>query len=197
MDLKKLASENKPAVFRTILVFTLILLAAALRLAPHPWNFTPIGAIALFSGATVRHRRMAFLFPVLVMLATDAIIGFNKLSPLIYASFLLSVLIGRLLNQKRNVPRIVGATFLGSMQFFLVTNFGVWAFLGTYPRTAAGLAACYIAGVPLFWNTLTGDAVYTALLFGTFAMAEHLTPSLRVEAEHALSSMPSLDREER
>lgn len=140
---------------------------------------------------------MAFLFPVLVMLATDAIIGFNKLSPLVYASFLLSVLIGRLLNQKRNVPRIAGATFLGSMQFFLITNFGVWAFLGSYPRTAAGLAACYIAGLPLFWNTLAGDAVYTALLFGAFAMAEHLTPSLRVGAEHALSSMPSLDREVR
>src|SRR6202043_1776851 len=71
MNLKKLATENKPAVLRTILIFTLILLAAALRLAPHPWNFTPVGAIAIFAGATVRDRRLAFLFPLLVMFATD------------------------------------------------------------------------------------------------------------------------------
>ena len=136
-------SEKESLLLRTILIFTMILFAAALRLAPHPWNFTPVGAIALFSGAMVRDRRLAFLFPLLVMFATDAIIGFNKLSPLVYASFLLSVLIGHFLNQKRNLLRIAGATFLGSLQFFLITNFGVWAFLGSYPRTSAGLAACY------------------------------------------------------
>jgi hypothetical protein len=200
MNLKKTATENKLALLRTILIFTLIILAAALRLAPHPWNFTPVGAIALFSGATVRDRRLAFLFPILVMLATDAIAGFNKLSPLVYASFLLSVLIGRAvvgapfsasqrakresalqqdlaLNVKtRPVLRIVGATLLGSLQFFLITNFGVWAFLNNYPRTGAGLVACYLAGVPFFWNTLAGDATYTALLFCAFAMAEHFAP---------------------
>jgi hypothetical protein len=172
-------SERESILFRTILIFAMIVLAAALRLAPHPWNFTPVGAIALFSGAMVRDRRVAFLFPLLVMFATDAIIGFNRLSPLVYASFLLSVRIGRLLNQKRDLPRISGATFLGSLQFFLITNFGVWAFLGSYPRNSAGLVACYLAGAPLFWNTLAGDAVYTALLFGAFFLAERLAPRLR------------------
>ena len=191
-------SEKESLLFRTILVLTMILLTAALRLAPHPWNFTPVGAIALFSGAMVRDRRLAFLFPLLVMFVTDAIIGFNKLSPVVYASFLLSVLIGRAVvgarfgasqrvkresdansatNEKaRTLPRIGAATFLGSLQFFLITNFGVWAFLGSYPRTAAGLAECYLAGAPLFWNTLAGDAVYTTLLFGAFFLAELLAP---------------------
>lgn len=190
MNLKKLATEYKPAVLRTILIFTLILLAAALRLAPHPWNFTPIGAIAIFSGALVRDRRLAFLFPLLVMFATDAIIGFNKLSPLVYASFLFSVVIGRFLNRKRNVVRIGGATLLGAMQFFLITNFGVWAFLSSYPRTGPGLAACYIAGIPLFWNTLAGDALYATLLFGAFGLAERLAPSLQVGAQHAAPHTP-------
>jgi hypothetical protein len=172
-------SEKESLLLRTLLIFTMIVLAAALRLAPHPWNFTPIGAIALFSGAMLRDRRLAFLFPVLVMCATDVIIGFNKLSALVYASFLLSVVIGRFLNQKRNLLRIGAATLLGSLQFFLVTNFGVWAFLNSYPRTGAGLAACYLAGVPLFWNTLAGDASYATLLFGGFALAERLLPRLR------------------
>src|SRR6266852_4883520 len=172
-------SEKESLLLHTILILTMIFLTAALRLAPHPWNFTPVGAIALFSGAMVRDRRLAFLFPLLVMFATDLIIGFNRLSLLVYASFLLSVFIGRLLNQKRNLPRIAGATLLGSLQFFLVTNFGVWAFLTTYPRTPAGLASCYLAGIPLFWNTLAGDAFYATLLFGTVALAERLSPILR------------------
>src|SRR4030088_2091718 len=172
-------SERESLLLRTILIFTMIILAAALRLAPHPWNFTPVGAIALFSGAMVRDRRLAFLFPLLVMFATDAIIGLNKLSPLVYASFLLSVLIGRFLNERRNLVRVGGATFLGALQFFLITNFGVWAFLNSYPRTGAGLAACYIAGIPFFWNTLAGDAVYATLLFGGFFLAERLAPPPR------------------
>jgi hypothetical protein len=172
-------SEKETVVLRTILIFAMIVFAAALRLAPHPWNFTPVGAIALFSGAMVRDRRMAFLLPILVMLATDLIIGFNKLSPLVYACFLLSVLIGRLLIQKRNLLRIGGATFLGSLQFFLITNFGVWALLSGYPRTGAGLMTCYLAGVPFFWNTLAGDAVYSTFLFGGFFFAERLAPRLR------------------
>jgi hypothetical protein len=179
MNLKDFASEDKPALLRTILIFGMIILAAALRLAPHPWNFTPVGAIALFSGAMVPYRRVAFLFPLLVMFATDAFIGFSKLSPLVYASFLLSVLIGRFLNEKRSFARVGGATFLGAFQFFLITNFGVWAFLHSYPRTGAGLAACYLAGVPFFWNTLAGDAVYVALLVGGFSLAESLAPRLR------------------
>ena len=195
-------SERETALFRTLLIFAMIVLAAALRLAPHPWNFTPVGAIALFAGATVRDRGLAFLFPLLVMLATDLIIGFNKLSPLVYASFVLSVLIGRALvvgvvgerfratrserasaNPKRRiVPRVAAATLLGALQFFLITNFGVWAFLDSYPRTGSGLVACYLAGIPLFWNTLAGDATYVTLLVGGLLLAERFVPQLRQAA---------------
>jgi hypothetical protein len=190
MNLEKFASERETTLLRTILIFAMIVLAAGLRLAPHPWNFTPVGAIALFSGAMVRDRRVAFLFPLLVMFTTDTIIGFHKLSPLVYASFLLSVLIGRFLNEKRSLVRVGGATFLGALQFFLITNFGVWAFLNSYPYTGAGLAACYIAGIPFFWNTLTGDAVYTALLFGSFVLAERLAPRLRQSAISDFQTRP-------
>jgi hypothetical protein len=182
MSFEKSKSERETALLRTMLIFAMIVLAAALRLAPHPWNFTPVGAIALFSGAMVRGRRAAFLFPLLLMFATDAIIGFHRLSLLVYASFLLSVLIGRFLTEKRSLVRVGGATFLGALQFFLITNFGVWAFLNSYPRTAAGLAACYLAGIPFFWNTLAGDAVYATLLFGGLRLAESFAPRLRQSA---------------
>src|SRR5258707_15703168 len=97
--MKMQKSEKESILPRTILIFAMIVLASALRLAPHPWNFTPVGAIALLSGAMVRDRRRAFLFPVLGRLATDLIIGFNKLTPLGYAGFLFTVMFGRFLKQ--------------------------------------------------------------------------------------------------
>jgi hypothetical protein len=172
-------SEKEITVVRTVIVLAMVLLAATLRIVPHPWNFTPIGAMALFSGALVKDRRLAVVFPLLALFVGDLFIGFNMLTPIVYASFLVNVLIGRFLADNRTVARLGGATFLAALQFFLITNFAVWAFLGTYPLTPAGLAACYVTGLPLFGNTLAGDALYVALLFGGFALAERIFPALR------------------
>jgi hypothetical protein len=182
----KLAISDRNAMFyRTILALAMILLAAVLRIVPHPWNFAPIGAMALFSGAMVRDRRLALLFPLLTLFVGDLFIGFHKLMPLVYASTLVSVALGFLLRGRKTLGRITGVTLLGAIQFFLVTNFGVWLLLDTFPKTAAGLAACYIAGAPLFWNTLASDALYVILLFGGFALAEHVFPALqKALAEH-------------
>ena len=179
---------------RTLLALTIILLAAALRVAPHPWNFTPVGAMALFSGALVRDRRLAYAFPLAALFAGDVFVGFYKVPVMliVYASFLLSVLIGRFLEGRRTITRIAGATLLGSIQFFLITNFAAWWLLGSYPKTAAGLANCYAAGLPLFWNTLGGDAFYSALFFGAFALAEHFVPILREPARAAAGNPPML-----
>jgi hypothetical protein len=168
-------------VLRSILVAVMIVLAAVLRIVPHPWNFTPIGAMALFSGAMFRDRRAAFLFPLGALFAADLFVGLHRLIPIVYASFLISVLIGTWLANHRSVLRIGGAVFLGALQFFLVTNFAAWQLFGTYPHTPAGLAACYIAGLPFFGNALAGDALYSALFFGSFALAEHFFSALRPE----------------
>ena len=169
-----IANGKKQFLFRTLLALAIIAVAAAARIAPHPWNFTPVGAMALFSGAAVRNRRLAFLFPLLALLAGDAFIGIHKLMAVVYASFAVSVAIGLWIGERRSVTRIGLGTLLGATQFFLITNWGVWQFLTGFPHTAAGLLSCYVAGLPLFWNTLAGDAVYATLLFGGYALAERL-----------------------
>ena len=180
--------QKENLLYRLLLVFFMIVIAAALRIAPHPWNFTPVGAMALFSGALVRDRRLAFLFPLVTLFAGDIFLGFYKLGVmlLVYASFLLSVLIGRFLQNRRTILRIGAATLFGSVQFFLITNFAVWWLLNSYPKTASGLAACYRAGVPLFWNTLAGDACYAVLFFGVFALVERFVPIFREPANAAI-----------
>jgi hypothetical protein len=193
--MKMSVSDREALLFRTILAMVLIILAAALRVAPHPWNLTPVGAIALFSGAIVKDRRLAFAFPLLSLLAGDLITGLPRLLSYIevdlavYASFVISVAIGLLLRKNRSVFPVAGATFLGALQFFLISNFAVWAFLNTYPKNASGLAACYITAIPLFWNTLAGDILYVALLFGGFALAERFFPVLRDTAPETVAKV--------
>jgi len=165
---------------RTIVITGIVLAAAALRLAPHPMNFAPIGALALFGGAYFSSKREALAIPLVSLIVGDVFTGFHQLIPFVYASFLASVTIGFWLRRKRSAPRIAAAALAGAVQFFLVTNFALWASsIGSYPKTAEGLAACYIAGFPLFWNTLAGDAFYAALLFGGMALAERRFPVLR------------------
>ena len=174
-------SQKENLLYRLLLALVIIVIAAALRIAPHPWNFTPVGAMALFSGAIIKDRRLAFAFPLIALFAGDVFVGFYKIGVMlmVYASFLLSVFIGRFLQGHRTVLRISVGTLLGSIQFFLVTNFAIWWLLNSYPKTAAGLAACYLTGLPLFWNTLAGDGFYSALFFGAFALAEHFISVLR------------------
>ena len=171
--------RRETLILRTILILAMIALAAALRVMPHPWNFTPVGAMALFSGAVIKDRRLAFLFPLIALFVGDFFIGFHKLMPLVYASFLIEVALGYWIRNHRSAARIAGVTAIGALQFVLITNFGVWAFLEGFPRTAAGLLACYISGLPLLLNTLAGDAFYATLMFGALAAAERYIPTLR------------------
>ena len=171
--------QKESAIVRMIVILAMIALAAVLRVMPHPWNFTPVGAMALFAGAVVKDRRVAFISPLVALFVGDIFVGFHKLMPLVYASFLVDVALGYWIRNRRTVARISGVTALGAIQFFLASNFGMWAFFDSFPHTAAGLIACYVSGLPLFWNTLAGDAVYAALFFGAFALAERHFPILR------------------
>jgi len=161
---------------KTGIAAVLVLLAALLRILPHPWNFTPIGAMALFSGSVLKERWLRFMIPLLALFAGDAVIGFHKLMFAVYFSFVINVAIGMWLGENRKPLRIGGATLVGAIQLFIITNFAVWTIFDTYPRTLAGLVACYVAAVPFFWNTLAGDAIYATLLFGGYVLAERCLP---------------------
>src|SRR5260370_11403301 len=87
-------SQKENLLYRTLLGLALIVLAAALRVAPHPWNFTPVGAMALFSGALLKDRRLAFFFPLLALFLRYIFTSFHNLIPILYASFLINVAIG-------------------------------------------------------------------------------------------------------
>jgi hypothetical protein len=160
----------------------MILAAALSRLVPHPPNFAPIGALALFGGAQFADRRAAFLVPLAAMLLSDLFIGFYGHMEAVYGSFALIVCMGLWLRRRRSPWCIASACFSASLLFFLMTNFSVWAFNTDYPKSLAGLMACYIAAIPFFGNTLLGDGFYVLVLFGGFALLENRFVILREPA---------------
>ena len=163
---------------RIVALLSAILVAAVLRLVPHPPNFTPIGAMALFSGAYLGRRALAFVAPLGAMLLSDALLGFYSGFWVTYLAIGLIVLIGWLALSRVSPLRVGAAAVASSITFFLVSNFGTWAQSGMYPHTGAGLAACYVAAIPFFQNTLAGDLFYATLLFGGFRIAELLIPRI-------------------
>ena len=165
---------------RIFTLLTAILAAAALRLVPHPPNFTPIGAMALFSGAYLGRRgAVALVAPLGALFLSDLVLGFYRGMPTVYFSVALIVIIGWVALRRVSPIRVGGAAIASSVLFFVLTNFGMWLSSGFYPHTLAGLEACYIAAIPFFQNTVAGDLFYAAVLFGGFALLERTVPALR------------------
>lgn len=168
---------------RMVITVALIAAAAFSRLLPHPPNFAPITALALF-GAVYLDRKHSFLVPISAMLLSDYFIGFYSGMWWVYGAFVLIGLLGLWLRDHQTVGTTIGASVSGSVLFFIITNFGVWVSSQvTYPHTFAGLMECYAAAIPFFRNTLAGDIVYVGILFGTFEFAKIVVPSLRMDSQ--------------
>jgi hypothetical protein len=163
---------------RFLIISLMILAAAFVRLIPHPPNFAPIAAMALFSGAYFNKKSFAFAVPLAAMFLTDAIIGFHSSMWIVYLSFALIVVIGIFILKKISIKNVIVASVTASISFFLVTNFGVWAFGTMYPKNIAGLIECYIAAIPFIQNTLLGDLFYSGIMFGIFEFAKSKLPVL-------------------
>jgi hypothetical protein len=182
---------------RTLAIAGLIGLAALTRLMPHPWNFAPITAIAVFGAVRFRSRWAAGAAPLLALLLTDLIqeVLFRYgLAPyrglyggmwVTYGTTALIALMARFARGSHNPVVIAGTTLAGSCVFYLVTNFAVWAGGGTYPHTAEGLAACYAMALPFFGTAVLGDLFYAGALFGGLALAERYVPAVRERAPAA------------
>ena len=143
-------------------IFSMIILAVATRLLPHPPNFAPITGIALFAASKLNKKILAFLLPLFCLFITDLILGLGWINLFIYGAFGMVSLIGMRI-QKVSPLTVVGSSLL----FFIVSNLGVWFLY--YPLTLEGLMTCFTLAIPFFGNTIAGDLVYTAVLFYSFS----------------------------
>ena len=143
-------------------IFSMIILAVASRLLPHPPNFAPITGIALFAASKLNKKILAFLLPLICLFITDLILGLGWINLFVYGAFGMISLIGMRI-KKVSLLTVVGSSLL----FFIVSNLGVWFLY--YPLTLEGLMTCFTLAIPFFGNTIAGDLVYTAVLFYSFS----------------------------
>lgn len=203
------------AKFRWRLVAVVCLYTALLKVLPYllyrfgmdverdfsiyPWNFSPIFAVCLFGGAVYASRAHALWIPLAVMLLGDlgiwAVTGkvewaFYAGQPLIYAAFVLCVLIGFALRENRNWWKLQAAGGASCLSFFLITNFAVWWGSSTYPQSLSGLIACYVAALPFLKNSLVATALFGGLLFSPLCLLEPFTAA--PEEQDATNAEPGL-----
>jgi len=154
------------------IVLCLIALAVSLRLLPHPANFAPVAAVAIFGGATLP-RRLAVWLPVVIMALSDVFIGFYdyRVMLVVWSSYLAIAFASSRWLRQIKIKNGVLLTISGSLFFFLTTNFAVWLWGGMYAHSWAGLSQCYGMALPFFRSTLLSDVFYTAVLFGLYAYA--------------------------
>lgn len=168
-----------------------VLIVALSRLLPHPYNFTPVGGMALFAGGILSSKRLFWIVPLIAYWISDLLvmnlwyaadgsfIWGGVLS--VYISLFGIILLGKWLLKKVTIPRMAGATVGASVMFFIITNFQVWIISPMYPTSWAGLIECYTLALPFFWNTLAGDAFYVTLLFGSYQLVTHYYPQFRLK----------------
>jgi len=151
--------------FTFYLALILVLLACISRLIPHPPNFTPISAIAIFSGAIIVDKKNAFLIPFIIVFFTDLIIGMHGYMWAVYLGFAINTLLGISISKNLKIPSIFVAGVFGSLQFYIITNFAVWLSSGMYDHTLDGFLRCLTLAVPFYKNTVLGDIFYITMLF--------------------------------
>lgn len=178
---------------KTILILTgFILFAALSRLLPHAYNFTPIGAIALFGAAYFNEKKWALLVPLIALWISDLLLNNLVYSAFhegfawftggflyIYGGIAMIVVLGYYLLKKITIGRVLGGAIGASVVFFIVSNFGVWVSSPMYPPTLEGLVMCYTAAIPFFHNTLAGNVIYCAVLFGGYEWLKYQYPALQ------------------
>jgi len=187
----------RPLQLGTAVLAGMILLVALSRLLPHPPNFSPVQAMALFAGAWFAQRQLALLVPLLAMLVSDVLLGlihggiyFDYFVSagfwLVYLAMAACAALGFALRGRVSAPRVLGYALGSSLLFFAITNFGAWladiaSAAPVYAPTLSGLAAAYIAGIPFLQNTLVGALFFSALLFGGFALLRRGLPALHAQ----------------
>ncbi|MEO8819350.1 MAG: DUF6580 family putative transport protein [Ginsengibacter sp.] len=173
---------NKQLVFSFIL---LIIIASLYRIMPgRPYGFSPMIAMAIFGGAVIREKKLAFLFPLLAMFISDGLYqllyinGVGNISGFYDGQVLNYILFGGLtvfgfFIKNFNIKKIVIASISAPTVYFLISNFLVWssssplAGLGR-PKTFEGLIACISDGLPFYPWSVASTFIFSAIFFGSY-----------------------------
>ena len=148
-------------------MYPLILIAILIvaRLIPHPPNFTPVIAVAIMSGLLFRNLYLSYGVLIAAMFLSDMLIGFYSNMFFVYLPLILISFYFFKITAKVNGRNLFIFGFLGSLIFFVLSNFGVWLTSDMYTKDINGLINCYILAIPFFKNTLASTIIFSYATF--------------------------------
>jgi len=173
-----------------ITLLIMIVVAALYRVIPNrPFGFAPHWAMALFGGAVIKDKKIAFAFPILSMFISDILyqlLYINGLTPISgfydgqftnYLLFAAMTVIG-ILMKKITVMNIAVYSVVICTAFFLLSNFLVWNGGGGWarPHTFEGLIQTYIDGLAFYRNSIIATLAFSAVLFGAWKLSFGFKP---------------------
>jgi hypothetical protein len=187
------AAESLSVFEVTMLAYLFVLLAVAVRLfgaLTRQYALTAVGASLLYFGA--KGPRKQWWIAAGILAATDLALTLFVYHYSFTADHLVSILwyagaiwFGTLLRNKVTITRIIGASLVLAVSFFLVSNLASWAtYRDLYPLTWGGLMASYAAGLPFFRRDLIGDLFFSGVFFGLPAAARALSAAMHRRADH-------------
>ena len=175
---------------KIVLFVYFIGLIALSRIIPHPPNFTPVIAMAIFMPYLTSNLYSAILVPLSAMFVSDLYLGFHSSMFWVYGSILLITTLSYYTMPIKSTYIHLGSNaLLSSTMFFGITNFAVWMFGSMYPLTLEGLILCYTMAIPFFGNTLTSTLFYIFLLGVVSYTATNITRRYTDDEENITSSL--------
>jgi Family of unknown function (DUF6580) len=159
-------------------LFLVFAVAVHLRFLPLPFSFAPVTAALLYFGASRPRREMWIPVAALAVAGvylSRSVYGYALSADLLvtWAWYAAILLLGGLLAKNASILRVGSASLTASVSFFLLSNFAVWAVWSMYPKTAGGLAMCYVAGLPFFRNAVVSDLFFAGAFFGIGYLVSH------------------------
>ena len=175
---------NKQSTSTLLMAALLIIIAALSRVFLYPHNFSPIIGMAIFAGAVIKDRRLAFALPLLAMFLSDVLFEVFKIAPgfwgwgqLVGYGILALITVIAFSMKKINVLTIAGYSVGSSLLFFLLSNSAFFVFdnpiYHLYPQNFSGYIGSLVGGLPFLRTGVVADLVYSGVLFGTYFLVQH------------------------
>ena len=174
-------------------LFLIVLFIAIIffgRILPHPYNFTPLIAVTLLSSYALSNKLLVITIPIFGFWLSDLFMNnviyagyyndftiFNTGMIWTYGAIVLVALLGNAFLDKISSSKVALASLSGSTLFYLISNFGVWAYSPMYAKTLVGLIQCYSLALPFYGTSLIGDLIYCGILFGSYQLFFSNNPS--------------------
>lgn len=175
---------NKQSTSTLLIAALLIVVAALSRVILYPDNFSPIIGMAIFAGAVIKDRKLAFALPLVAMFLSDVLFEVFNIAPgfwgwgqLVGYGILALITMIAFTMKKPGVLKIAGYSIGSSLLFFFLSNSAFFVFdnavFHLYPQNFSGYIASLVGGLPFLKTAVIADLVFSTVLFGTYFLVQN------------------------